>query len=40
MHLKDKGPLITGDFGRDRKSVFDILLGKNGDPSRDATNER
>lgn len=40
MHLKDKGALVCGDFGRDGKGVLDILLGQNGNPSRDATDER
>ena len=40
MHLKDKGTLISGDFGRDSKRVFNILLGQNRNPCRDATNER
>ena len=40
MHFKDKGALVCGDFGRDGKGVLDILLGQNGNPSRDATDER
>ncbi len=40
MHLKDKGALVCGDFGRDGKGVLDILLGQNGNPGRDATDKR
>lgn len=40
MHLKDERSLIGGDFSRNGKGILDILFCQNGNPGRDATDER